>query len=87
MSPMKVSIFLAVGICLFAINVYAEGAAENEDDENTIKVYKRLIPADVLRGLYRTSSMFRFSNPFPNFLIIYFSIGTLIGSNRIIHSQ
>lgn len=51
MSPMKVSMFLAVGICLFAISVYAEGATENEDDENTIKVYKRLIPADVLRGL------------------------------------
>lgn len=50
MSPMKVSVFLTVGICLFAICVKAEGA--NEDDENTIKIYKRLIPADVLRGLY-----------------------------------
>lgn len=47
---MKVSLFLAVGICLFASYVKAEGA--NEDEENTIKVYKRLIPADVLRGLY-----------------------------------
>lgn len=58
MSPMKVSMFFAVGICLFAVSVYAEGAAENEDDENTIRVYKRLIPADVLRGLNLNQFLF-----------------------------
>lgn len=28
----------------------AESKDNTEDDENTIKIYKRLIPADVLRG-------------------------------------
>lgn len=52
MSPLKVAVFLAVGLCLFTTYLSAEEAKDNaEDEENTIKVYKRLIPADVLRGL------------------------------------
>lgn len=52
MSPLKVTIFLAVGLCLFASYIEAEEAKNKaDDDENVIKVYKRLIPADVLRGL------------------------------------
>lgn len=53
MSPIKVTVFLAVGLCLFTTYLSAEEAKDNaeSEDENTIKVYKRLIPADVLRGL------------------------------------
>lgn len=51
MSPLKASIFLAVGLCLFTNYIIAEDAKNNEDDENVIKIFKRLIPADVLRGL------------------------------------
>lgn len=52
MSPFKVTVFLAVGLCLFTNYINAEEAKDNaEDGENVIKVYKRLIPADVLRGL------------------------------------
>lgn len=50
MAPLKVTIFLAVGLCLFSVYVNAEG---KDDEETTVKVYKRLIPADVLRGLYK----------------------------------
>lgn len=51
MSPLKVTVFLAVGLCLFTAYISAEDAKDDaDDDENTIKVYKRLIPADVLRG-------------------------------------
>lgn len=54
MSPFKATIFLAVGLCLFANYINAEDAKDNaEDEENVIKVFKRLIPADVLRGLCR----------------------------------
>jgi len=49
MSPLKVTIFLAVGLCLFANYINAEEAKNNDDDENVIKIFKRLIPADVLR--------------------------------------
>jgi len=49
MSPFKVTIFFAVGLCLFANINAAEEAKDAEDEENVIKVYKRLIPADVLR--------------------------------------
>ncbi|XP_055310585.1 uncharacterized protein LOC129573698 [Sitodiplosis mosellana] len=49
MSPLKATIFLAVGLCLFANYINAEEAKNNEDDENVIKIFKRLIPADVLR--------------------------------------
>lgn len=53
MSPLKVTIFLAVGLCFFITYITAEESKDNaEDEENTIKIYKRLIPADVLRGLY-----------------------------------
>lgn len=52
MSPLKVTIFLAVGLCVFANYINAEEAKNNDDDENTIKIFKRLIPADVLRGLF-----------------------------------
>lgn len=52
MTPFKATIFLAVGLCLFSNYIKAEEKGHAEDDENTIKVYKRLIPADVLRGLY-----------------------------------
>lgn len=59
MSPFKATIFLAVGLCLFANYINAEDAKDNaEDDENVIKVFKRLIPADVLRGLCRFSILF-----------------------------
>lgn len=53
MSPLKVTVFLAVGLCLFTTYLSAEEAKDNaeSEDENTIKVYKRLIPADILRGL------------------------------------
>lgn len=51
MSPLKATIFLAVGLCLFTNYINAEDAKNNEDDENVIKIFKRLIPADVLRGL------------------------------------
>lgn len=52
MSSLKVTVFLAVGLCLFTNYLNAEDSKDNADeDENTIKVYKRLIPADVLRGL------------------------------------
>lgn len=50
MSPLKVTIFFAVALCLFANYINAE-EAKNDDDENVIKIFKRLIPADVLRGL------------------------------------
>lgn len=33
-------------------NSEATNAKDNENDEETIKVYKRLIPADVLRGKF-----------------------------------
>lgn len=53
MSPLKVTVFLAVGLCLFASYISAEDAKPSGDDEeNVIKIYKRLIPADVLRGLF-----------------------------------
>lgn len=52
MSPFKATIFLAVGLCLFANYIIAEEAKHNDDDENVIKIFKRLIPADVLRGLF-----------------------------------
>lgn len=53
MSALKVTIFLAVGLCLFTTYIGAEESKDSADDEeDTIKVYKRLIPADVLRGLY-----------------------------------
>lgn len=59
MSPLKVTVFLAVGLCLFTTYINADEAKDNaDDDENTIKIYKRLIPADVLRGLYRYYSCF-----------------------------
>lgn len=52
MSSLKVTVFLAVGLCLFTTYLSAEETKDNaEEDENSIKVYKRLIPADVLRGL------------------------------------
>lgn len=60
MSPFKVTVFLAVGLCLFTNYINAEEAKDNaEDGENVIKVYKRLIPADVLRGL----CIFKQKNP------------------------
>lgn len=64
MSPFKATIFLAVGLCLFANYINAEEKGNTDDDENTIKVYKRLIPADVLRGLYimRFFPLFFFSS-------------------------
>lgn len=59
MSSLKVTVFLAVGLCLFSTYLNAEDAKDNaEEDENTIKVYKRLIPADVLRGSYAGSLSF-----------------------------
>lgn len=60
MSPLKVAIFLAVGLCLFANYINAEDAKNNDDDENVIKIFKRLIPADVLRGLCIYSIYFFF---------------------------
>lgn len=63
MSPLKVTVFLAVGLCLFTTYINAEEAKENaEDEENTIKVYKRLIPADVLRGSFIFFAKNHFTN-------------------------
>lgn len=42
-------LFVTFGLLVVSY-VYAESASNADDDENTIKVYKRLIPADVLRG-------------------------------------
>lgn len=50
------TIFIAFGLLMIVCVSNAEDsdaaeAKDNiEDDENTIKTYKRLIPADVLRG-------------------------------------
>lgn len=52
MSLKKFSLYFTLGVCLFVI--YVE--ADNENEENTIKIYKRLIPADVLRGLLFVST-------------------------------
>lgn len=57
MAPFKATIFLAVGLCLFTNYINAE-EKHAEDEENTIKIYKRLIPADVLRGLYTLCTLF-----------------------------
>lgn len=64
MSALKVTVFLAVGLCLFATYLSAEEAKDNaeSEDENTIKVYKRLIPADVLRGLCGILLIFDFKH-------------------------
>lgn len=53
MASMKnVILFATLGL-LMVIYVKADSApaAPQDDEENTIKVYKRLIPADVLRGI------------------------------------
>lgn len=42
-----VTILLAV---LFVAQIHAEDAAAAAEDDGAIKTYKRLIPADVLRG-------------------------------------
>lgn len=55
MAPSKVAIFIAV-VCLYA---YAAAEEAKEDEENVIKVYKRLIPADVLRGKFFLLSKIR----------------------------
>lgn len=55
----KVLILVAVGLLL---TVYVNGADDNaaseshavEEDENASKTYKRLIPADVLRGSHKS---------------------------------
>lgn len=46
MIAFKATVFFAAGLCLLA--TYMNGAESKED----IKVYKRLIPADVLRGSF-----------------------------------
>lgn len=46
MTPFKATVFLAVGLCMFGSFLHAQ-----EKDEDSIRVYKRLIPADVLRGM------------------------------------
>lgn len=51
MASIKNVIFFATFGLLMVIYVHADSApANSEDEENTIKIYKRLIPADVLRG-------------------------------------
>lgn len=46
MIAFKATVFFAAGLCLLA--TYMNGAESKEE----IKVYKRLIPADVLRGSF-----------------------------------
>lgn len=48
MNSLKVFAFVALFVAVFAAEEAAKEAAK--DGEETIKVYKRLIPADVLRG-------------------------------------
>lgn len=54
----RASAFFTLGLVVLSVivngaeenNGDAAAAKENENDEESIKVYKRLIPADVLRG-------------------------------------
>lgn len=61
----NLTIFIAFGLLMIVCVSRADDsdAAESkdniEDDENTIKVYKRLIPADVLRGKLDSHISFR----------------------------
>lgn len=54
MTPFKATVFLAVGLCM----VGSLSAQEKAQEEDTIRVYKRVIPADVLRGMAHFSPAF-----------------------------
>lgn len=51
MTPFKATVLLAVGLCFFGVL----NAQDKAQDEDTIRVYKRVIPADVLRGMHKFS--------------------------------
>ena len=63
----RATVFLTLGLVLAVIVSGADenngdaAAKENENDEETIKIYKRLIPADVLRGKQRSKLFFNLS--------------------------
>lgn len=56
--------FLAVCFMLFVLQARCDDAKDSAAAEDSIKVYKRLIPADVLRGKVFSSVLAFVSPPF-----------------------
>lgn len=49
---MKALLAIVYTLVLIMVQIKAEDTKHSNSEEDTIKVYKRLIPADVLRGIY-----------------------------------
>lgn len=52
MKPFAFGVLIAATLCVAQVLGADEAPKDSTADEDTVKIYKRLIPADVLRGMY-----------------------------------